>query len=304
MSPTPSPRTYPHAQFTRAYTPGRRRFSAYWSWSYPLEVRQDPTAPEAIESRQLALSRFQQLIGDLTGHPVAVYQRVDQAGQSLPMDAGLLDDTDTLMIFGLDHLVTEQDAASAEIEAIARWLERDDTCLILAPHHDIGVSADARARAMEYAHHRDPLVTREQRFGRYARSVMKGLDVPVYNQYGLRPATMAGTNRLQPLSKYRDLDIRGWLEGVETFNFHPHLPHYAITTRDRTAIHLLAQQPIDLSMPHPFTEAGQRELNMFLWMPPTGERAGDILLADSTIFMTPVEDGDNLERFWTNIATK
>ena len=27
---------------------------------------------------------------------------------------------------------------------------------------------------------------------------------------------------------------------------------------------------------------------MFLWMPPKGERAGDILLADSTIFTTLV----------------
>ena len=97
---------------------------------------------------------------------------------------------------------------------------------------------------------------------------------------------------------------RGWLEGVQTFNFHPHLPHYAITTDDASAIHLLAQQPIDLSRPHPFTEAGHREFNMFLWMPPKGDRAGDILLADSTIFTTLFGGDDSLERFWKNIATK
>jgi hypothetical protein len=28
----------------------------------------------------------------------------------------------------------------------------------------------------------------------------------------------------------RDLDTRGFLAGVTTFNFHLHLPHYALTT--------------------------------------------------------------------------
>ena len=49
---------------------------------------------------------------------------------------------------------------------------------------------------------------------------------------------------------------------------------------------VLAQQPIDSSKPHPFIEAGHREFNMFLWMPPKDDRAGDFLLADSTIFTT------------------
>jgi hypothetical protein len=120
----------------------------------------------------------------------------------------------------------------------------------------------------------------------------------------LRPATVEGTRQLQPLVKRGDLDARGWLEGVQTFNFHPHLPHYAITTDDASAIHLLAQQPIDISRPHPFTEAGHREFNMFLWMPPKGDRAGDILLADSTIFTTLFGGDESLERFWKNIATK
>jgi hypothetical protein len=91
---------------------------------------------------------------------------------------------------------------------------------------------------------------------------------------------------------------------VQTFNFHPHLPHYAITTDDASAIHLLAKQPIDISRPHPFTEAGHREFNMFLWMPPKGDRAGDILFADSTIFTTLFGGDESLERFWKNIATK
>ena len=134
-----------------------------------------------------------------TGHPVAVYQRIDQAGQKQPLDERMLDDTDTLMVFGLDHMVTEQEAAPEEIEALREFLARDGTCLLLGPHHDVGVSKDLKERAMEYAHHGDPLVPRQQRFGRYTRSLMKGLGVPVENRYGLRPATVAGSRRPQPL---------------------------------------------------------------------------------------------------------
>ena len=76
-----------------------------------------------------------------------------------------------------------------------------------------------------------------------------------------------------------------------------------MTTDDTTSIHVLARQPIDLSKPHPFTEAGNREFNMFLWMPPSGDRAGDVLLADSTIFSTLFGRDESLERFWKNLAT-
>ena len=257
-----------------------------------------------LELFHLSLLRFQKLVGEITGHPVAVYQRIDQAGQKQQLDHGVLDDTDTMMVFGLDHLLTEQEAAPEEIEALKQFLSREGTCLILGPHHDVGCTMDFKQRAMEYAHHGDPLVPSQQRFGKYTRSLMKGLGVPVENRYGLRPATVAGTTNLQPLLKASDYDSRGWLDGVSTFNFHPHLPHYAVTTDEPGAIHVLARQPIDMSHPHPFTEAGNREFNMFLWMPPTGERAGDILLADSTIFTTLFGGDESLERFWNNIAAK
>src|SRR3982750_4595853 len=176
-----------------------------------------------LELFHLSLVRFQNAVGEATGQPVAVYQRIDQAGQRLPIDEHILADTDTLMVFGLDHLVTEQEASREEIESIQNFLKRQGTCLILGPHHDVGVSPDLKERAMEYAHHGDPLVPRQQRFGKYTRSLMKGLGVPVENQYGLRPATVAGTTKLQPLMKASDHDARGWLEGVSTFNFHQHL---------------------------------------------------------------------------------
>jgi len=331
------PRTYNQVQVPRKYTPGKRRFSIYWTWSYPWESNQDLTVMDnrfstmtevrrvtwpryegieysekmflqgiagTLELFHLSLVRFQNLVGEVTGHPAAVYQRIDQAGQKLPIDERILDDTDTLMVFGLDHMVTEQEAAPEEIEALRNFLKREGTCLILGPHHDVGLSEDLKERAMEYAHHGDPLVPRQQRFGKYTRSLMRGLNVPVENRWGLRPATVKGTPQLQPLIKSDGLDTRGWLEGVPTFNFHPHLPHYALTTKDDKVIHLLARQPVDTSHPHPFIEAGNTAFNMFLWMPPTSERPGDILLADSTIFTTLFGGDESLERFWKNIAIK
>lgn len=330
-------RTYNQLHVPRKYSPGQRRFSVYWTWSYPWEANRDVTEldnrfstmtevrrvawpayeSEAYSERMflqgiegtlelfhLSLVNFQTVAGETTSQPVAVYQRVDQAGQLLPIDERILDDTDTLMVFGLDHMVTEQEASAGEIAAIERFLERDGTCLVLSPHHDVGASQDLKERDQEYHHHGDALVPRQQRFGKYTRSLMKALKVPVENRWGLRPATLPGTTQTVPLSVTNDLDDRGWLSGVKTFVFHMHLPHYAVTTDAPNAVRVLARQPIDMSRPHPFSAAGNREFNMFLWMPPTGKRAGDILLADSTIFTTLFGGDESLERFWKNLATK
>jgi hypothetical protein len=329
-------RTYNQLHVPRKATPGKRRVSIYWSWSYPWEANRATTTLDnrlstitevrrvawpayetfafseamfqqgiagTLELFHLSLVRFQALAGEVTGHPVAVYQRVDQAGQKLELDERVLADTDTLMVFGLDMMASEQEAGPEEIEAVRRFVAREGACLLLAPHHDVGASPDLQVRAMEYAHHGDPLVPRQQRFGTYTRSLMKGLGVPVENRWGLKPATVNGT-KLRPLTIARDLDTRGWLEGVTTFNFHPHLPHYALTTDDANAVRVLARQPIDMSHPHPFTLAGNTEFNSFLWMPPSGDRAGDIVLADSTIFTTLFGVDASLERFWRNLVTR
>ena len=337
MSETKTARTYNQNHAPRKYTPGRRRVSIYVSWSYPAEAGRNTAeldnrystmtevrrvawpsyeAPEwsdplqfqqgiagALELFFRAWSPFQQLVSETTGYAVPVFQRIDQAGYKLPIDERVLADADTLLVFGLDHMVTGQEAAPEEIEALRQFLKREGTCLILGPHHEVGVSDDLKVRDMEYYHHGDALVPRQQRFGQYTRSLMKGLGVPVENRFGLRPARVPGTKKLAPLSISADLDTKGWLRGVTTFNFHMHLPHYALTTEDTKSIHVLARQPIDMSKPHPFTEAGNREFNMFLWMPPDGDRAGDVLLADSTIFSTLFGGDESLQNFWKNIAT-
>jgi len=337
MSKATTAHTYNQNHVPRKYTPGRRRVSIYVSWSYPAEAGRNPyeldnrfstmtevrrvawpdyEAPEWSDPLQFqqgitgslelffwAWAPFQQFVGEITGHVVPVFQRIDQAGFKLQLDERVLADADTVMVFGLDHMITNQDATREEIEAVREFLRREGTCLILGPHHDVGVSDDLNIRNIEYHHHGDALVPRQQRFGKYTRSLMKGLGVPVENRYGLRPALVPETKKLAPLSVAKDLDSNGWLEGVTTFNFHMHLPHYALTTDDTKSIYVLAKQPIDMSRPHPFSEAGSREFNMFLWMPPNGERAGDVLLADSTIFSTLFGRDESLEHFWKNIAT-
>lgn len=326
-------RTYNQNHVPRKYTPGSRRISIYWTWSYPWECNRDVTeldnrfstmtevrrvawpayeGPEwnamnflqgiegTLELFHRSTIAFQDVAGEVTGHPVAVFQRIDQAGYKLPVDERILADTDTLMLFGLDHILSEQEAGPEEIEAIREWLKREGTCLLLAPHHDVGFSSDLKQRQMEYKHHGDELVPRQQRFGQYTRSLMKALGVPVINQYGLCPARVNG--QIAPLKINKDLDKLGLLNEVTTFNFHLHLPHYAVTTEDAKSVHVLTRQPIDLERPHPFTEAGNTEFNSCIWMPPTDKRAGHILLADMTIFSTLFGGIESLTKFWKNFA--
>src|SRR5262249_35034255 len=153
-----------------------------------------------------------------------VFQRIDQAGYKLPIDERILADTDTLMVFGLDHVLAQEEAQPEEVAAIQAWLRREGTCLLLAPHHDVGSTDDTKQRQVEYLHHGDPLVPRQQRFSQYARSLMKALDVPVYNKWGLRPAVVSpsgGGDQIAPLTAFRDIDTPRLLDNVTTFNFHP-----------------------------------------------------------------------------------
>ncbi len=327
-------RTYNQTQVPRPHN-GRRRISIYWTWSYPWEAQRDPAAMEnrfstitevrsalwpayetpeydaahflqgiagTLELFHRSTLAFQELAEDSTGHPVAVFQRIDQAGYQLPIDERVLNDCDTLMVFGLDHVLGQEEASAGEIEAIRQWLRREGTCLLLAPHHDVGNTDDYARRQVEYQHHGDPLVPRQQRFSQYTRSLMKALDVPVYNKWGLRPAVIPGTRDIAPLTTRPDLDTSGLLRHVTTFNFHPHLPHYALTAPESDALRLLGRQPVDVGRPHPFIEAGDTEFNALIWMPPAGDRAGDIVLVDSTHFTTLFGGTDSLKNFWNNLA--
>jgi hypothetical protein len=329
---TAAARTYNQGHVARA-ADGKRRISIYWTWNYPWEVQRDPALVEnrfstitevrnvlwpAYETEQydarnflqgiagtlelfhISALSFQRVAEEETGHPVAVFQRVDQAGFKQTIDERILADCDTLMVFGLDHLAGDEHADSEEAQAIKEWLKRDGTCLLLAPHHDVGFTDDYEQRQEEYLHHGDRLVPRQQRFTTYTRDLMEMLGVPVHNVWGLRPATQDGD--IAPLTKFPAADELGLLEGVPTLNFHPHLPHYELTEPESSRIRVLARQPVDRDRPHPFTRAGNSEFNIVLWMPPEGERKGDIVLVDSTHFTTLFGGTQSLETFWRNLA--
>ena len=165
-------RTYNQGHLARPQTAGRRRISIYWTWSYPWEAQRDPAAMEnrfstmtevrnvlwpsyetpeydaahflqgiagTLELFHRSSLAFQRIAGEATGHPVAVFQRIDQAGYPQPIDERILDDTDTLMVFGLDHLLGEQEALPEEVEAIRAWLQRPGTCLLLTTSGSTGL---------------------------------------------------------------------------------------------------------------------------------------------------------------------
>jgi hypothetical protein len=131
---------------------------------------------------------------------------------------------------------------------------------------------------------------------------MKALNIPVHNTWGLRPAVVDGTNDIAPLTAFRDLDTPRLLDKVTTFNFHPHLPHYELTEPETDSVRVLGRQRIDPNRPHPFTAAGNTEFNALIWMPPTGQRGGDIVLVDSTNFTTLFGGTESLKNFWHNLA--
>ena len=180
MSETKYARTYNQNHVPRKYASGHRRVSIYISWSYPAEAGRNPAeldnrfstmtevrrvawpnyeAPEWSDPNQFqqgiagalelffwAFAPFQKFVGDITGNPVPVFQRIDHAGFKLPLDERVLTDTDTLLVFGLDHNITDQDAGPEEIDAVREFLKREGTCLILGPHHDVGATDDMKVR--------------------------------------------------------------------------------------------------------------------------------------------------------------
>ncbi len=334
-TPLQAARTYNQEHIARKRIPGKRRLSIYWTWSYPSEAQRDPAELEnrfstmtevrtvlwpfyekpewnaeqfpqgiggTLELFHRSTLDFQKLAGEYTGHPVAVFQRVDQAGFRLPIDERILADTDTLMVFGLDHLRSGEEVGAEEVQAIRKWLEREGTCLLLAPHHDVGFTDDLKQRQIEYLHHGDALVPRQQRFTHFGRSLMKALGVPVHNTWGLCPARVGGTQEIAPLTTFRDLDQLGLLKDVSTLSFHRHLPHYEVTAESGPSVRVLARQPIETNRPHPFTAAGNKEFNCLLWLPPEQRRGGDIVLVDSTHFTTLFGASDSLKNFWRNLA--
>lgn len=310
-----------------------RRFSLYFSWDRSSETRLPPGSlddryPTLFEIRRQLWPRFgpdwlrdhpeqdvhgfldlvvrrdfepfAAAVSEATGQPVRVAERRGRAPTLTLLDAALLDQTDSLVLVSLDHLTNDTLPQPDEVEAVRAFLAREESCLIVAPHHDIG--EDAQQRVVEQRHHGDALVPSRQRVGGFAAALLAALDLPIRSRYGLCPAVSA-PGEPAPLLVDRERDRLGILDGVDTFNAHPHLPHLEVAAAARPSVLTLARQRIHPDAPpHPFVDAGNAVFDAFHWIPPAGARRGQLFVCDATLFSAAFGGQASLTRLWRNLA--
>jgi hypothetical protein len=319
-----------------------RKIVVYYAWSRPgetgapLEVIEN-RFPTLFESRRMAYPRFEELsdpvqfdqsvagfldhimkrnfsdfvelAGQLSGEPVAEIERVAGDGNLTALDAGTLDEADTLIVISFDSFRTGQEAGSAEVEAVRAFLAQPDHLIFVCPHHDIGDVPDdlphgerLQRQAADFHHHGDKTIPPQQQFGRLARSLLAGLGVPVENRYGLRPAAQPDGSP-SPIEVETALDRLHLLKSVHTFNLHPHLPHLERIGEAVTKLDVLARQKIDLAAPpHPFAREHATFDALLQSRPDTF--AGSLLVSDTTLWSSTAGGVESLRQLWTNVVTR
>src|SRR5208282_4540915 len=274
----------------------QRKLAFYYAWSRtgeigaPLPIIEN-RFPALFESRRMLYPRFEEFsdptrfdqgiggfldhimkanfadfIGQAatqTGAPVIEAERVGDEDVRSPLDGGILDAIDTLIVISFDSLRTGQQASAAEIGAVRAFLDHPDHLAFVCPHHSVGDADDLsdaerlQLQEADFYHHGDRTIPPEQRFGGFARSLLAGLGVPVENRFGLRPAA-APDGSPAPIEIVSGLDRSRLLERVTTFDLHPHLPHFERLGDAASKMDVLARQRIDLTAPpHPFTHGGR-----------------------------------------------
>ena len=317
-----------------------RRTLLYFSWSRPGETQAplaviDDRFPAVFELRRLFYPKFEAMadpaeidpgIGGFldhiqkpnfqafaeqaanqTGHAMIQAERIADDGTMTLLDAALIAEADTIVIISFDSFRTDQQASAAEIASVQRFLSDPDHLIFVCPHHDIGEATDltgavrVERQTAEHLHHGDRAIPPRQGFGGFARSLLDGLEVPVENRFGLRPAK-APDGSPAPIEADRSLDTLGLLQGVPSFNLHAHLPQLERigAAADRMAV--LARQPIDpTAPPHPAIPTGSFDA---LLQSRAETFAGTLLVCDTTMFSSTAGGLDNLQRFWSNILAR
>jgi hypothetical protein len=319
-----------------------RKVVLYYAWSRPgevgapLEVIED-RFPTLFESRRMLYPRFEEFsdparfdqsiggfldhimkqnfvafaeqTGAQSGHPVVEVERVADNGARTELDAALIAAADTLIVISFDSLRTRQDASSAEVKAVRQFLAQPDHLVFICPHHDIGDVPDLphderlERQTADFLHHGDKTIPPQQRFGGFARSLLAGLGVPVENRFGLHPAAETDGSPA-PIEGERALDRLHLLEGVNTFNLHPHLPQLERLADATTKLDVLVRQQIDLAAPpHPFTRNGRRTFDALLQSRPE-IFAGTLLVGDTTLWSSTAGGVDSLRQFWSNVVER
>jgi hypothetical protein len=319
----------------------KRKVLVYYAWSRPgetgapLEVIEN-RFPALFESRRMGYPRFEEfsdpsrfdqsiagfldhimkrnftafveLAETLNGEPATEIERVADDGRSTPLDGRVLDGIDTLIVVSFDSFRTVQEGTGAEIEAVRAFLAEPDHLVFICPHHDIGDTPElphderVKRQLAEFLHHGDKTIPPQQRFGSFARSLLAGLGVPVENRFGLRPAAEADGSPA-PIDVETALDRLQLLQGVRTFNLHPHLPQLERVGDGIAKLEVLARQKIDpTAPPHPFT----RERDSFdaLLQSTKDAFAGTLLISDTTLWSSTAGGVDSLRRLWTNVLQR
>lgn len=317
-----------------------RRTALYFAWSRPDEIAAplgvlNDRFPALFELRRITWPRFEhladparfdqgvggfldhvqlenfRLFADLTASWTGAAVRMVERRTSenfRPLDETFLSDVDTLIVISFDSARAGQRASDAEIGAMRAFLDDPDHVVFLCPHHDIGDTAalpepgHLARQEVEFRHHGDPAIPAKQGFGDFALSLLSGLGAPVRNRFGLRPAKLADGSPV-PLEIFRDLDRAGMLAGVTRFNLHPHLPHLERQGEGLEKLDVLARQLIDPDAPrHPFTQDGADRFDALLQSRP-GVFAGRLLVCDTTLWSSSAGGGEDIQRFWRNVAT-
>ncbi len=308
-----------------------RRAAIYYAWSRPGETRApleviDNRFPALFESRRMLYPRFAELadpasydqgIGgfldhiqrpnfaafaelaeSITGRQVTAVERANDEGVVNLISPEFLSDIDTLVVISFDSIRTDQRPSEAEVATLREFLDTPGNLVAVAPHHDIGDDPEA-----EFFHRGDRTSPPEQRFGGFARSVLAELGVPVVNRFGVRPATLPD-GQPSPIEADRSRDRLGLLDGVTTFNAHPHLPQLERLNEATETLDVLVRQRVDPAAPHhPFTADGRDTFDSLLQSRP-GVFPGDLLIGDTTLFSSTAGGLENLTRLWTNLLQR
>ena len=316
-----------------------RQVALYFAWSRPDEIAAPLTTledrfPALFELRRIFWPRMEQfadpkkydqsiggfldniqvanfelfaeLAASWTGNSVRRAERRTDAGLHT-LDAEFLDGVTTLVIIGFDSSRTKQRASDAEIAAVRSFLDHPGHTLVVCPHHNIGSSDTLSGdelldeQELEFHHHGDPAIPARQSFGDFGLSLLKGLGLDVKNRFGLHPARLADGSPA-PLEISAELDRAKLMDGVTTFNLHPHLPHFERLGDSVAKLDVLARQAIDMNAPpHPFTAGGRRNFDALLQTKP-GLFPGLVLICDTTTWSSTVGGLDSLQRFWRNVV--
>ena len=319
-----------------------RRIAVYYAWSRPGEIGAplgviENRFPALFEIRRMLYPRLQEftdpsrftqsvagfldhimkpnytdfveLASGWTGQPVVEFERIGDDGTQVLLDDDLVDGLDTLIVISFDSVRTGQRASAPELQALHSFLAKPGNLLVVSPHHDVGsaegLSDSDRMRLQEadFRHHGDKMIPPQQRFGGFGRSLLAGLGVPVENRFGLHPAAEPDGSP-SPIESQSALDRLRLLEGVTTFNLHPHLPHLERLGDAVEKMDVLARQRIDLAAPpHAFTRDGRSSFDALLQSRP-GVFAGDLLVSDATLWQSTAGGLDSLRRLWANLVQR